>query len=74
MIHGEDEDLKIHVSLCQERYLQLEARITKIEEKLEEISDKINQNKVDLSRILIGATSTLMAGLLGLITTILMKF
>lgn len=74
MIHGEDQDLKIHVSLCSERYLKLEARITKIEEKLEEISLNINQNKADLSRILIGATSTIFAGILGLITTILMKF
>lgn len=74
MIHGEDEDLKIHVSLCQERYEQLDLRIQKIEAKLAEISDRIQENKTDLSRIIIGATSTLCAGILGLITTIVMKF
>ena len=74
MIHGEDEDLKIHVSLCQERYEQLDSRIQKIEAKLAEISDRIQENKTDLSRIIIGATSTLCAAILGLITTIIMKF
>jgi tetrahydromethanopterin S-methyltransferase subunit G len=73
-IQGEERSLRTHVSLCQERYLRLEARIDKIELKLNEISQEISQNKADLSRVLIGATSTILAGLLGLITTILFKF
>lgn len=71
---GEDEDLKIHANLCAQRYEQLEARIQKIEVKLDGISQEIIKNKADLTKVLIGATSTLMAGLLGLITTIIMKF
>jgi uncharacterized protein YlxW (UPF0749 family) len=73
-IKGEERSLRTHVSLCQERYLRLEARIDKIEAKLNDISQEIERNRHDLSRVLIGATSTILAGLLGLIVTILMKF
>jgi uncharacterized protein (DUF342 family) len=74
MIHGEDQDLKIHVSLCEERYLQLDARIGKLEEKIDEIKAEITKNKHDLSRIILGSVATLTTSILGLITTILLKF
>jgi len=74
MIHGEDQDLKIHVSICQQRYADLEARISKLETKIDEIKAEIAKSKHDLGRIILTASSTLIAGILGLITTILLKF
>ncbi len=78
---GEDEDLKLHSHLCAERYegiqknyQRLESRIDKIEQKIDGIFTEIKANKTDLTKVLIGATTTILAGLLGLITTILMKF
>ena len=80
-IHGEDQDLKLHSALCAERYesleknyLQLDARIGKLELKIDEVMEEITKNKNDLSRIIIGGITTLTASILGLITTILLKF
>lgn len=71
---SERESLETHVDLCQLRYSQLEARIGKIEEKLDMISNEILEQKRSLASVIIGASGTVVVALIGLITTILVKF
>lgn len=70
----EKENLEAHVELCAERYKQLEVRLKTIETKVEHLSDKIVDSQNSMSKVVIGATATIVAGLLSTIITILMKF
>lgn len=70
----ERENLEAHVDLCAERYGHLEARLGVIEEKVEEIHKDITSANQSMSKVIIGAATTIVAGLLSLVLTILMKF
>ncbi len=70
----ERENLEAHVDLCAERYSHLEARLGTIEEKVEEIHKDITSANQSMSKVIIGAATTIVAGLLSLVLTILMKF
>ena len=60
----EKESLEAHVDLGALRYQQLDARLTKIEEKVEDIHDDITSGNKSMVKVLIGATGTIIAGLL----------
>jgi tetrahydromethanopterin S-methyltransferase subunit G len=70
----EKENLEAHVELCAERYKQLELRLDTIETKVENLSGKIEDSNSSMSKVIIGATATIIAGLLSTVITILMKF
>lgn len=70
----ERENLEAHVDLCAERYKQLETRLGTIEQKVEVIVDTIAESKDSMAKVIIGATATIVASLLGVVVTILMKF
>lgn len=70
----ERENLEAHVDLCQQRYEQLESRLTKIEEKVEDIHADITAGQQSMTKVLIGATGTIVAGLLSTIVVILLNF
>lgn len=70
----EKENLEAHVELCAERYKQLELRLETIEVKVESLSEKIENGQNSMSKVIIGATATIVAGLLSTVITILMKF
>ena len=70
----ERENLEAHVDLCAERYKQLETRLGTIEQKVEVIVDTIAESKDSMAKVIIGATATIVASLLGVVITILMKF
>ena len=74
MIDIESENLKAHVDLCAERYKQIEIRFDKIESKLNEICDEIRKNKGDLARVILTSALGISGSVIGLITTILMRF
>jgi len=69
----EKENLEAHVDLCQQRYEQLESRLTKIEEKVEDIHKDIQSGNASMIKVLIGAAGTIVAGLLSTIVVILMQ-
>lgn len=78
LIYGENRSLKTHVSLCAERYediqktfVKLEGRIDEIDRKIDGLTQEIKENRQDLANILIGAAGTILMGLIGVITTIL---
>lgn len=69
----EKENLEAHVDLCAQRYEVLESRLTKIEEKVEDIHNDIRSGNQSMIKVLIGAAGTIVAGLLSTIVVILMQ-
>ena len=70
----EKENLESHVELCALRYQNLEQRLTNIETKVEGLASKIAESSNSMSKVIIGATTTIVAGLISTVVTILMKF
>ena len=67
----ERENLEAHVDLCEQRYNNLELRLSKIETKVEHIHADITQGNKSMVKVIIGATGTIVAGLLSTIVVIL---
>lgn len=70
----ERENLEAHVDLCAERYSHLESRLSVIEIKVEAIHKDIQDGNSSMSKVIIGAATTIVAALLSTIATILLKF
>jgi len=70
----ERENLEAHVDLCAQRYQILESRLTNIETKVESIHADINKGNQSMSKVIISSSGTIVAGLLGLIATLIIKF
>lgn len=69
----EKTSLEAHVDLCALRYLQLDTRLTHLEEKVNEMHDDILEGQKGLTKVIIGTAGTVIAGVLGVVVTILMK-
>ena len=69
----ERENLEAHVDLCQQRYENLNSRLTKIEEKVEHIHNDIVHGNKSMMKVVIGAAGTVVAGLLSTIIVILIN-
>ena len=61
-------------SIEKNRYKNLETRLTKIEEKVESIHEDIHSGNKSMVKVIIGATGTIVAGLLSTIVVLLLKF
>jgi len=70
----EKNNLESHVELCALRYQNLETRLTTIETKVVTLAEKIQESQSSMSKVVIGATATILAGLLSTVVTILIKF
>lgn len=70
----EKENLESHVELCSLRYQTLEHRLGIIEVKVESLAEKIQDSQSSMSKVIIGSTATIVAGLLSTVVTILLKF
>ena len=73
-VEAERTNLDLHVDLCAQRYTLLEKRLAILELKFDKLSDDILANKKSLVVTIITSTATIVASLLGVIVTILMKF
>ncbi len=69
----EKKNLEAHVDLCQQRYEQLDGRLTKIEEKVEHIHHDITHGNKAMLKVLFGATATIVTGLLSTIIVVIMN-
>ncbi len=69
----EKESLEAHVDLCALRYEQMDKRLTKVEEKLDNIADDMKAGQNSLAKVIIGAAGTIVAGLLSTIVVVLMQ-
>ena len=69
----ERESLEAHVDLCALRYEQLDNRLTNLETKVDDIHDDIISGQKSLSKVIIGTAGTVVAGVLSIVVTILLK-
>ena len=69
----EKKNLEAHVDLCQQRYEQLDGRLTKIEAKVEHIHTDIVHGNKSMIKVLFGATATIVTGLLSTIIVVIMN-
>lgn len=70
----ERESLVAHVDLCAMRYEQLNNRLTKLEEHVEEIKRDIMEGQKSLKSTLITTTGTIFVALISLVLTLMVKF
>jgi len=63
-IQAEKSNLDIHVDLCAQRYEQLESRLTSVETKLDEVSNRVETIKKDIKTSLIQAVSAIIIALI----------
>jgi len=69
----ERESLEAHVDLCAIRYEALDGRLTKVEEKIDGIAGQMAAGQAGLTKVIIGAAGTVVAGLLSTIVVILLQ-
>jgi hypothetical protein len=69
----EKQSLEAHVDLCALRYAQLDSRLTTLENKVDEMHEDIIEGQKGLTKVIIGTAGTVIAGVLGIVVTILMK-
>lgn len=69
----EKENLEAHVDLCEQRYKNLETRMQNIESKVEHIHRDITQGQKSMTKVIIGAAGTIVAGLLSTIVVLLIS-
>ena len=69
----ERENLEAHVDLCQQRYENLEGRLSKIETKVDSIHKDVVEGQKSMTKVLIGAAGTIVAGLLSTIIVLVMN-
>jgi hypothetical protein len=69
----ERTSLEAHVDLCALRYAQLDGRLTNLEDKVDEMHKDIIDGQKSLTKVIIGTAGTVIAGVLGIVVTILLK-
>lgn len=69
----EKQSLEAHVDLCALRYQNLDHRLSSLEKKVEDIHDDIVDGQKSMTKVLVGTAGTVIAGVLSVIITILMK-
>ena len=76
----EKESLEAHVDLCAERYNTMHEKLKVIETRQDtlytivlELKDKITSSHQSMTKVVIGATGTIMAGLLSTIVVMLIQ-
>lgn len=70
----ENESLPAHVSICSQRYKQLDLRLNTLEIKMDAVQKEIIEGQRSLKSTIIASTATVVSGMIGVIITILMKF
>lgn len=68
----EKSSLEAHVDLCALRYQQLDERLSTLEEKVDTIHKDIVEGQQSLSKVIIGTTGTVIAGVVSIIIAMLM--
>lgn len=69
----EKESLEAHVDLCALRFHQLGARLSDLEEKVEVVHADVLDGQKSLVKVIIGTAGTVIAGVLSIVITMLMK-
>ena len=69
----EKESLEAHVDLCALRYEQFEKRLSTVEHKLDSIAEQMAAGQSSLTKVIIGAAGTIVAGLLSTIVVMILQ-
>jgi len=69
----EKESLEAHVDLCALRYEQFDKRLSTVEHKLDGIAEQMAAGQSSLTKVIIGAAGTIVAGLLSTIVVIILQ-
>ena len=69
----EKESLEAHVDLCALRYQQLDNRLNNLETKVNDIHEDITEGQKSMTKVIIGAAGTIVAGLLSTIVVLLIS-
>lgn len=69
----ERTSLEAHVDLCALRYDALDKRLSKVEDKLEEISETMKNGNTALIKVVVGAAGSIVASLLSVVIVVLMN-
>jgi len=69
----EKTNLESHVELCALRYSALEGRLDNIEKKVGTLQDLIEKSNSSMIKVMIGTAGTVVAGVLSVVVTILLK-
>lgn len=76
----ERENLEAHVDLCAERYRVLEENLKRLESKVDDLADSMNDmankhtvDKNQNNKILMGAAATIIMGLLSTVVLLLLN-
>jgi len=69
----EKTNLEAHVDLCAIRYEALEGRLSKVEQKMDDIHRDITEGQKSMTKVLIGTAGTVVASLISIVIVILMQ-
>jgi energy-converting hydrogenase Eha subunit F len=70
---NESEDLELHVSICQERYKQLDDRMARVEQDLTEVKQQVKDSNASIRTTIITTTGTILVAIIAVIGTILAR-
>jgi hypothetical protein len=73
-VEAERTNLDLHVDLCAQRYTLLEKRLSTVEAKVDGLGEQIQKSSSSISAVIITSSATVVASLLGLIATLVLKF
>lgn len=66
-------DVEVRLSLVEQNYQQLDKRLEKVEQKIDTLHDDMVASNNSLIKVIIGASGTIVAGLLSTIIVLLMN-
>jgi len=69
----ERTSLEAHVDLCALRYAQLDSRLTALESKVDDMHNDIVEGQKGLVKVIVGTAGTVIAGILSVVITILLR-
>jgi tetrahydromethanopterin S-methyltransferase subunit G len=68
-----DIDLDIRIALMEQKFDSIEARIEKVETKLDNLAYEMQSQNSALIKVIVGSTGTIIAGLLSTIVVLLLQ-
>jgi hypothetical protein len=69
----ERTSLEAHVDLCALRYAQLDTRLTSLETKVDSMHKDIVEGQKSLTKVIVGTAGTVIAGVLSVVVTVLIR-
>ena len=69
----ESTDLDLHVQLCAKRYAELDSRLCQITEKVDAIDQKLDNNRSDIVKALVGTAGTIVVAVVGAVALFLSR-